>query len=329
MAHVLPASARYLRDNPRTFPSLSYPARHRRAPSHTRRPPLSAKQPAPQPTRRDRRASERAAENRERFEAARADRRNRPASSGGSSSGGSSWLNTRTMTFAGIGVGLLIVIVVAIGQLGGTTKLKDPAISYPAALVSGATLGKADAKVTIEVYGDFQCPFCAQYDLNIEPVLVNKYVTTGVARVVHHDFEFIGQQKADRESQRASAGAVCAVAQGKYWDYSHWVFNNQIGENVGSYKLERLVAIAAAAGLDTAAFGTCLNDPATLATVDAATKEALTVRNIVSTPTIFINGVSADWGKTVRNADQLGALIDAAAKGTASPAPSSSASAKP
>ena len=233
------------------------------------------------------------------------------------------------MTFAGIGIGLLVVIFVAIGQLGGTTKLKDPAISYPAALVNGATLGKADAKVTIEVYGDFQCPFCGQYDLNIEPVIVNKYVTTGVARVVHHDFEFIGQQTVDRESRLASAGAVCAVAQDKYWDYSHWVFENQIGVNVGSYKRDRLVAIAAAAGLDTAAFGTCLNDAATLASVDAATTAALTVKNIVSTPTIFINGVSADWGNTVRSAEQLGALIDAAAKASGAPAPSASASTTP
>jgi protein-disulfide isomerase len=230
------------------------------------------------------------------------------------------------MTIAGIGVGLLIVIVVAIGQLGGTTKLKDPAISYPAALVNGASLGKADAKVTVEVYGDFQCPYCAQYDLNIEPVIVAKYVTPGTARIIHHDFEFIGQQTADRESRLASAGAVCAVAQGKYWDYAHWVFANQTGENIGAYKRDRLVAIAAAAGLDTAAFGTCINDAATLATVDANTTEALNVKKIVSTPSIFVNGVSADWGSTVRTADQLGALIDAAAKasGSSSPAPSAS-----
>jgi protein-disulfide isomerase len=233
------------------------------------------------------------------------------------------------MTVAGIGIGILIVLFVAISQFGGTTKLKDPAISYPAALVSGATLGKADAPVVVDVYGDFQCPFCAAYDLNVEPVIVAKYVTPGVVRIVHHDFEFIGQQTADRESRRASAGAVCAIAQNKYWDYAHWVFNNQIGENVGSFKQDRLVAIAAAAGLDTAAFGTCLNDPATLATVDAATTDALTVKNVASTPTILVNGVSAKWGDTVRDATQLGAVIDAAAKASASPVPSASASAKP
>jgi protein-disulfide isomerase len=228
------------------------------------------------------------------------------------------------MSIAGIGIGILIVLFVAINQQAGTTKLKDPAISYPAALVSGATLGKADAKVTVDVYGDFQCPFCAQYDLNIEPVIVSKYVTPGTARIVHHDFEFIGQQTADRESRLASAGAVCAVAQNKYWDYAHWVFGNQTGENIGAFKRDRLVAIAAAASLDTAAFGTCLNDAATLATVDANTTDALNVKKIASTPTIFINGVTADWGATVRTADQLGALIDAAAKASGAPAPSAS-----
>ncbi len=328
-----PPSRPNLRNNPWAYP---YPSNPRAAPAAhrdtTRRPPLSAKQPAPQPSRRDRRASERATENRERFEAARADRRNRPASSGGSSSG-SSWLNTRTMTIAGIGIGILVVILVAISQFSGTTKLKDPGVVYAPSLISGATLGKADAPVTVEVYGDFQCPFCALYDLNVEPVIVNKYVTPGIARIVHHDFEFIGQGTADRESRLASAGAVCAVAQDKYWDYAHWVFNNQIGENVGAFKRDRLVAIAAAAGLDTAAFGTCLNDAATLAAVDAATADALTVKNVVSTPTVLINGVSVDWGSTVKTADQLGTLIEVAAqvKASASPsvAPSASASTTP
>lgn len=308
-----------------------------------RRPPLSSKQPSPQPSRRDRRASERrptsgsgSTGSDNRFEAARADRRaavgTGPRPTGVKPRG--SLVNTRTMTLAGIVVGLLVVILVAVNQQSGQTTLKDPGLSYPAALVDGNALGNANAPVVLDVYADYQCPYCAAYSLNIEPVIVTKYVTAGIVRIVHHDFEFIGAQTPNRESRLAAAGAVCALAQNKYWPYDHWVFNNQLGENVGSFTQDRLVAIAAAAGLDTAAFGTCLSDPATLQTVSAATANALNVMNIVSTPSIFLNGVSADWGNKVKTVTDLEAAIDqiAAAKASASPSsasPSASASTTP
>ena len=68
------------------------------------------------------------------------------------------------MTIAGVVVGVLIVVVVAVGQLGGKAsgKLQDPGIAYPAALLDGSNIGTADAPVTLEVYEDYQCPVCAQ-----------------------------------------------------------------------------------------------------------------------------------------------------------------------
>ena len=44
------------------------------------------------------------------------------------------------MTIVGIAVGVLIVVVVAVGQLGGrvTGKLDDPGFAYPAALLDGS-----------------------------------------------------------------------------------------------------------------------------------------------------------------------------------------------
>ena len=66
------------------------------------------------------------------------------------------------MTVIAVIVGVLIVVVVGIGQLGGKAsgKLKDPAMSYPAALLVGTASGRRRPG-HMDVYGDYQCPVCA------------------------------------------------------------------------------------------------------------------------------------------------------------------------
>jgi protein-disulfide isomerase len=221
-------------------------------------------------------------------------------------------------------VGLVIVAVVAAGQLGkkATGKLSDPGIAYPAALLHGNSIGDPNAPVTLEVYGDFQCPRCAEHSLQVEPIIVAKYVKDGKVRIVHHDIAILSAT-ADKESERAARGAYCADQQGKYWDYAHWVFNNQDGENAGGFAHDRLVAIAATAGLDQAAFEACLDSPEAVQAVADTTAKA-TALGINSTPTLALNGTLLTPG--VHTPDDLGARIE---KVLASPAPGASGGASP
>ena len=53
-----------------------------------------------------------------------------------------------------------------------------------------------------------------------------------------------------------ATGAYCANEQGKYWDYAHWIYNNQDGENQGGFSTERVTQIAVAAGVEEQAFTT-------------------------------------------------------------------------
>ena len=218
-----------------------------------------------------------------------------------------------------LAIGVLIVALVAINQLGprATGTLKDPGIEYPAALLDATTIGSADAPVTLEVWEDFQCPVCARHSLSVEPIIVERYVKPGTLRIVHHDLAFLGRGTPD-ESEVAASGAVCANKQGKYWDYTHWIYANQDGENAGGFRPERVKAIAEAAGVDVTDWDACVADPAVLAEVRASTEQGVGL-GVNSTPTMFINGTLVD-PPGLRSPDQLGALIEEAAA-SASPTP--------
>lgn len=54
-------------------------------------------------------------------------------------------------------------------------------------------IGQADAPVAIVFYYDYQCPFCKRFEQEVFPVLMEKYVETGKARIVLKDFQFLGE----------------------------------------------------------------------------------------------------------------------------------------
>lgn len=232
------------------------------------------------------------------------------------------------MTIAGVAIGVLIVVLVAAGQLGNrvTGSLSDPGFTYPAALLDGAAIGSTDAPVVMEVYEDYQCPVCARYSLDVEPSLVNKYVNAGQLRIQHNDIAILGSGDANDESMITAKGAYCANEQGLYWPYAHWIYENQDGENQGGFSQERVTQIAVAAGVEEQAFNACMAGDAAIAEVGATTSAALGL-GINSTPTMFLGGEMIVGLKSV---SELSALIDAElARASAGPSAAPSASEAP
>ena len=88
-----------------------------------------------------------------------------------------------------------------------------------------------------------------------------------------------------------------------------WLFANWNGENEGAFRAERLSAIADAAGLDMASYGSCMATGDKQAAVRAETQRGLAA-GINSTPTLFVNGQQVTG---VPSVTQLSALIRQAA----------------
>jgi protein-disulfide isomerase len=167
--------------------------------------------------------------------------------------------------------------------------LATPPISTPTDQANGFSVGAADAPVLVEIWEDFQCPFCQRWTFQVKPMVVEQYVNTGKARLVFRNLAFLGD-----ESHWAAVAASLAADQNLFWPYHDYLYSNLRGENVGSYELDRLLEIGQVVGLDMDAFreGLALeNARQRFAELDAQSRADASVLGIGATPTVVVAGV--------------------------------------
>ena len=141
----------------------------------------------------------------------------------------------------------------------------------------GHQQGPDDALVTIVVWGDFQCPFCAK----MAPILEQVRAKYGAqVRLVYRHLPMTFHKKA----ALAAEAAVAAAAQGKFW-----AFHDAAWAGFGHLERADLEQYAQIAGLDLGAFRAALDDRRHHDVVIAEAAAALAL-GIDGTPTTFING---------------------------------------
>lgn len=160
--------------------------------------------------------------------------------------------------------------------------------TYP--LAAGAALGPVGAPVVVQVFSDFQCPFCQKLALGTEKQLIDQYIPTNQVRLEYRHYIVVDGNVGGAESRRAAEASACAAAQNEFWNYHALTFTNQKGEGLGAFSDRRLKAFAESLGLDMAAFNACFDSRqfATEVQADEALARSLGVN---STPTVFINGI--------------------------------------
>ena len=164
---------------------------------------------------------------------------------------------------------------------GGTASRLPGRLEQLEAFMSAGPVG---APARVDVYADFQCPYCARAATEVLQPLLAEDVAQGRMRIVFHNFAFLGA-----ESRWAAEAAVCAAVQGRFWPFHDRLFAEQRGENVGAFRPERLVAMAREEGLEVEAFQSCLEQRAARQLVEASYEEGRS-RGVRATPTFFVNG---------------------------------------
>jgi protein-disulfide isomerase len=100
---------------------------------------------------------------------------------------------------------------------------------------SGNVLGSAKAPVTMQYFGDLECPVCREFTLGALPSLIRGDVRSGKLRI-----EYLALETATREPETFKTQQVAALAAGKQnkmWDYIE-LFYHQQGEESSGYVTE-------------------------------------------------------------------------------------------
>lgn len=148
----------------------------------------------------------------------------------------------------------------------------------------GASLGSADAPVTVVEFTDYQCPYCLKFIQDTFPKLKEQFIDTGKVRWVIRDMPLAFHKNA----RKAAQAAQCAGEQDKFWEMRDVLFANakQIEE-------EKLPGYAQVIGLDATAFDRCLASDRHLAAIDQSAQDAGTVQ-ITGTPTFVVGRAASD-----------------------------------
>jgi protein-disulfide isomerase len=154
--------------------------------------------------------------------------------------------------------------------------------------------GPPNAKVTIEVFTDFQCPFCARYHKTLAQI-VRRFPKR--VRLIHRDFPLSNacnprvRTAFHRNACSAALTARCAAYQGKFWQVSG-VFAN----NAGNLAPSAQNGFAQSAGVDLRKLERCRRGKAAMAAIQQDIQDGIS-RGVRGTPTTFFNGKMISGGR--------------------------------
>lgn len=178
---------------------------------------------------------------------------------------------------------------------------------------NGLTLGDVNAKVTIEVFEDFQCPACKQFSDQIEPLIVQNLVATGKAKYMFRHYPFIDGLGAEDggESDQAANATMCANEQGKFWEMKSVLYANWNGENQGAFNDRRLEAMADSLHLDMNSFRDCFSSNTYIDLIQSDYEYGNDM-DVYGTPTVLVNGVKVGEKGYIASYQEIVEAVEAA-----------------
>jgi protein-disulfide isomerase len=206
------------------------------------------------------------------------------------------------LPFVIIGVVLLAAIAAGAWYLHKSHQPGAVASGSPGAQPAHAVGGER-APVTLEEFGDYQCPPCGQIYPEIEKV---RQDYGDQVRFIFRQYPLFRMHP---HALLAAHSAEAAGLQGKFWEMHRALYENQRAWSISQDPTAMFEAYARQAGLDVDRYRKDVGSPETDARVVADRDRAQSV-GVESTPTFFVNGRKIPPAQT--NAKGLREEIDRA-----------------
>jgi len=160
-------------------------------------------------------------------------------------------------------------------------------------------VGPSNAKVTVAIFTDPQCPYCEVAEgrefggsnldalRGVIPKIVSEYASTGKAKVVYSVMAFLGQESSDAANAEYCARNISGDS-GFLKMHDKLTAVHTGSEGAGTYSKANLTAYAAEIGFNTPAMAKCISSGAFDPLVLQTTANANAV-GVQGTPTIAVN----------------------------------------
>ena len=207
----------------------------------------------------------------------------------------------------------LIIALVALAAVGSGLMLYRAKRPETAGLAKGATLpnkpgeevhvrGPANAPVTLEEYGDFQCPPCGRL---AQPLQQIEKDYGPRLRVIFRNFPFTIHEHAHEAAYAAEAAGL----QGHFWEMHDLLYREQANWAKTKEVEQLFTSYAGMLGLNLDRFKKDMSSEKVKEKVESDRKRGETL-GVKNTPTLFINNESVP--PTSLNPTAIRAAIDAA-----------------
>jgi protein-disulfide isomerase len=192
-----------------------------------------------------------------------------------------------------------IVVLATAGLISWNVYRAQRPVTYamPAGVTSdggpsaGITAADEGGAIPVEVYLDFLCPECNQFEANTTATM-NQLLAAKKIKLIWHPLSILNtQSNPPGYSMRAASAAGCAadVGMNKMKAFGEALFQAQPPAGSAGLNDDQLIELAGRVGIITPAFAACVRELRYRDWVNNGNEKA-TQRGVKQAPTVYVNG---------------------------------------
>lgn len=198
------------------------------------------------------------------------------------------------------------------GSSGGSGSVATAPVPDDTGAFDYAVAGTGDDP-TVTYYGNWKCPFCAQFSTGFMGDLLTDYVEPGSITLQFRAMAYTGDGQPflgeDAVTATRAGLAVWESEPESYWSFHEHVFANQPPESQQWANAGRLVEFARDAGVeDTTVIRDAINEERYQSRIEATTEDAFAA-GVTGTPTLIVGGTPVSPFEEQQTRDRIESVI--------------------